>query len=55
MGVLQDWLANDVIKQRACLYKLMSFELGLSPEAAESHSVILAPLMHHLGLVVARY
>lgn len=51
--VVKDWMAVETIKSRAAVYKLMSYELGINPEAAESHSVVLSPLMQHLGLLDA--
>ena len=51
--VVKDWMDVEIIKSRAAVYKLMSYELGINPEAAESHSIVLAPLMQHLGLLDA--
>lgn len=49
-AVVKDWLDEPPVVQRAAVYKLMSYELGISPDAAESHSIILAPMMKHVGL-----
>ncbi|CAK9085079.1 unnamed protein product [Durusdinium trenchii] len=48
--VVQAWMECPTIIQRAAVQKLMSFELGPTPEAAESHALVLAPVMKHLGL-----
>eukprot|EP00435_Cladocopium_sp_Y103_P030362 s546_g7.t1 len=48
--VINDWMGNETIIQRAAVYKLMNFELGTTPEAAEAHSLIIGPTMKHLGL-----
>lgn len=49
--VVKEWLDAPTIIQRAAMFKLMSYEIGITPDAAEAHSIILAPVMQHLGLV----
>lgn len=51
--VLKDWMGCEALVQRAAVLKLMNFELGINPDAAESHSAIIAPVMQHLGFLVA--
>ena len=48
--VVSDWLATPQIVSRAAVYKVMSVEIGISPDAAAAHQIILGPLMKHLGL-----
>ena len=52
--VVQAWMECPTIIQRAAVQKLMSFELGPTPEAAESHALVLAPVMKHLGTLDAK-
>ena len=51
--VINDWMNNETVIQRAAVYKLMNFELGTSPEAAEAHCIVIGPAMKHLGVWVA--
>lgn len=52
-AVVKDWMGESVIIQRAAVGKVMSMELGIDPDAAQAHAIILAPVMKHLGLLIA--
>ena len=49
--VVSEWMAAEQIVSRAAVYKVMSVEIGISPDAAAAHHIILGPLMKHLGPV----
>ena len=51
--VLKEWMECEAVVQRASVLKLMSVELGVSPNAAEAHTIIIAPVMKHLGFLFA--
>ena len=51
--LVAEWMADDKVVQLAAIYKLMNYELGISAEAAESHAIIIGPIMKHLGFLVA--
>lgn len=51
--VLKEWLAHDVLVQRAAVQQLVTIELGVTVSAAEAHNILLAPVMKHLGSLPA--
>ena len=51
--VINEWMSNETVVQRAAVYKLMNYELGMTPEAAEAHCIIIRPAMKHFGVWVA--
>ena len=53
LPIVKDWMDHSVLCQWGAVYSLMSIELGVSPEAAESHQIILIPVMKHVGTWVA--
>ncbi|CAK9055325.1 unnamed protein product [Durusdinium trenchii] len=48
--VLKEWMDQDELVSQAAVHNLVSIGVGMDIDAAESHGILLAPVMKHLGL-----
>lgn len=51
--MLKEWMDQDELVSQAAVHNLVSIGVGMDIDAAESHGILLAPVMKHLGISLA--